>query len=652
MNTYTAGDTQSLIQPARQPGQRWLALPALLLALALTACGGGSDSSSGGSAGTSADTTTSTTSTTTTTVTATTTATVTTTGIGPDGGTVEHPQGAKLVIPAGALSSTVSIVISTDAADTGSAPSISSGVTATGAVFALLPHGTTFAGSVTVTVPFDPALIPVGVTPRLYKAEPGGGYTEIPSTVVGTTLVAQITGFSWVRGGFSGKPEAPRVLAELDDTSVRVSWTGVAGESYQVCRDITPSVVLTGQGFYPSQCTSAPPPYTYTGLTNGTNYSFAVVASNSAGQAESTFVTVAPKALARTWVSYATGYSDPYGGDPATYGAGGYNDAAYLRKDGSDYYVAVKSTRQTMRIVNNLDPVHIPDQGKVLYTLRAIAGGNGYFIAVGDNGTIGYSGDGGLRWTYAQMGQFTNEFAYKAIAYVPAANNAPGRFVAVGNWYDSYGLAHDLITTIDPTVGSTGISNFLPGIYHQKFQESSLPYAVTSRGTIVGNSQDYYSTFVQDQITSHPGGISYKVTGNLEAGTSSGVTVAQSLLAANNFSSSYGANIRVVNFKNQFWGLRNGSGGSLSSDGVNWPTSSVFQIHGANGNSGDTTGFTAGPGQLVAVSPNGQFYYNGTGGNNTNSWTNVSPINDLGTVRLIYGNGRYIAVGKYIYKSE
>ena len=54
----------------------------------------------------------------------------------------------------------------------------------------------------------------------------------------------------------------------------------------------------------------------------------------------------------------------------------------------------------------------------------------------------------------------------------------------------------------------------------------------------------------------------------------------------------------------------------------------------------------------MAVSPNGQFYYNGTGGNNTNSWTNVSPINDLGTVRLIYGNGRYIAVGKYIYKSE
>ncbi|CAN5530865.1 hypothetical protein BH11PSE7_BH11PSE7_10950 [soil metagenome] len=648
MQTNTARGGQF---PIHQPGHQrrpWLALPALLLTLALTACGGGNGTAAADalSAGTTAPTTT-------TTAVVTSTTAITTSGIGPGGGTVELPQGAKLVIPAGALSGTVSIAISTNAADTGSAPSIASGVTATGAVFALLPHGTTFAGSVTLTVPFDPSLIPPGVTPRLYKAEPGGGYTEIPSTVVGTTLVAQISGFSWVQGGISGKPDTPQVLAELDDTAVRVSWTGVAGESYQVCKDATPSVVLAGQSFYPSQCTSASPPYTFTGLTNGTNYSFAVVASNSAGQAESTFATVAPKALARTWASYDTGYYDPYASEPATYGAGNYNDVAYLRKGGSDYYVAVKSTHQTMRIVDGGDPVHNADQTPVLYTLRAIAGGNGFFIAVGDNGTIGYSGDGGLRWTYAQMGQFTGEFAYKAVAYVPAALNRPGRFVAVGSWFDSYGLAHDLITTIDPTVGSTGISSFLPGIYHQKFQESSLPYAVNAQGVIVGNSQDYYSTYVQDVITSHPGGISYKVTGNLEAGTASGVTVAQTLLASNAFSSSYGASIRVVFFNNKFWGLANSSGGSLSSDGVTWPigSSNSFQIHNPRS---ATTGFTAGPSQLVAVSANGEFFYNGTGGNNVSSFTSVNgPTNDLGdSPRVIYGNGRYISVGKYVIKSD
>jgi hypothetical protein len=623
------------------------AVPAVLLALALTACGGGSDSSPAATApvGTTPVVTTPVV---TTTVVA--TPVVTVAGIGPAGGTIENALGVKVVVPAGALATTVSIAISIDA--TG-APSIASGVTSTGAVFALLPHGTSFATAVTITVPFDPALIPPGATPRLYKAEVGGSYTEIPSTVVGTTLVAQITGFSWVGSGVSGKPSAPLPLAELDDKAVRVSWTGVPGQTYQVCKDVTPNIVLAGS-FYPSQCVSATAPYTFTGLANDTGYSFAVIASNSNGTAASNFVNATPKALARTWTAYSSGSSDPYANDPTTYGSTGYNDIAYLRKGGQDFYVAVKSTRQTMRIVDNGDPEHKPDSGKVLYTLRAVAAGNGYFVAVGDNGTIGFSDDGGLRWTYAQLGQFANEFQYKAIAYVPAAGNAPGRFIAVGSWYDSNSFARDLVTTIDPTVGSSGDSSFLPRIYHQKFDQGSNPYAVESSGVIVGSTHANYFTYSGTNVAIVNGVINYRVTGNKEAGTAAGATVVQSVQTSAGFDTDYASSIRIVQYAGQYWALTRGTGGLLSNDGVNWSGGSAtsFQIHNPD-LPRSTTGLVAGPGQMVAVSANGEFFYNSTGGNNISSWADVITNTQLGGApRIVYGNGRYIAVGSVILKSN
>jgi hypothetical protein len=457
-----------------------------------------------------------------------------------------------------------------------------------------------------------------------------------------------------VRSGVSGKPSAPLLLAELDDKAVRVSWTGVPGESYQVCKDLTPNIVLPGSSFYPSQCVSGTAPYTFTGLTNDSGYSFAVIASNPSGTAASNFVNATPKALARTWTSYATGFSDPYAGDPATYGSTGYNDVAYLRKGGQDFYVAVKSTRQTMRIVDNADPVHQPDAGKTLYTLRAVAAGNGFFVAVGDNGTIGYSDDGGLRWTYAQLGQFTNEFQYKAVAYVPAAGNAPGRFIAVGSWYDSNNFARDLVTTIDPTVGSSGISSFLPGIYHQKFDQGSNPYAVESSGVIVGSNHANYFTYSGTDVAIANGVINYRVTGNKEAGTAAGATITQSVQTTAGFDTDYTSSLRIVQFVGQYWALTRGTGGLLSNDGVNWSGASAtsFQIHNPD-LTRSTTGFVAGPGQMVAVSANGEFFYNSTGGNNINSWADVITNTQLGGApRVVYGNGRYIAVGSAILKSN
>ena len=401
---------------------------------------------------------------------------------------------------------------------------------------------------------------------------------------------------------------------------------------------------------------SASPPYTFRSLTNDSPYSFAVIASNSNGQAESSFVTTTPKALGRTWTNFGTASYDPYSNQQGVYGRGNYNDAAYLRLGGSDYYVAVKSTRQVMRIVDNGDPVHQGDQGPVLYTLRGVAGGNGYFIAVGDNGTIGVSGDGGLRWTYAQMSAFTGEFAYTSVAYVPGPNNTPGRFLAIGSWNDSSG-PHDLITTIDPTVGSTGVSTFLPGIYHQKFSQFSNPAAVSTDGTVVGAGNSNYYDYSGGSLALVPGGISYKATGNLSVGTASAITIHQTLLDSyHTFFSGYAYGTRLIYFNNQYWALNptGGTGGGLSTDGIKWSSASAtsFQIHNPD-NSRYTTGLVAGPGQMVGVSTDGEFFLNSTGGTNINSWTDISTYNQMGSIpRVVYGNGRYIAVGSVILKSQ
>ncbi|MCU0952996.1 MAG: hypothetical protein MUC68_18770 [Burkholderiaceae bacterium] len=76
-------------------------------------------------------------------------------GVGPSGGTVDGPNGARAVIPAGALSTFVDIRVAAAGAGTPAFPP--SGITAIGGVYAFTPHGTAFTQPATVRVPFDPA---------------------------------------------------------------------------------------------------------------------------------------------------------------------------------------------------------------------------------------------------------------------------------------------------------------------------------------------------------------------------------------------------------------------------------------------------------------------------------------------------------------
>lgn len=126
-------------------------------------------------------------------------------GIGPEGGTVTGPDGAQAVIPAGALSSFVDIAITKAGASAPTFPP--DGVTAVGDVYEFTPHGQTFAKPVSVRVPFDPAKVPMGESPLLYKAQPAGAYAALTgATVSGSFLETTVDGFSFFGGGVPNKP--------------------------------------------------------------------------------------------------------------------------------------------------------------------------------------------------------------------------------------------------------------------------------------------------------------------------------------------------------------------------------------------------------------------------------------------------------------
>ena len=115
--------------------------------------------------------------------------------IGAAGGTVAGPNGAQVVVPAGALAVNTAVAITQSSAGS---PALPAGLSAVGQVFAFTPHGTTFAVPATVTVPFNAASVPAGATVLLFKTNAAGAWVHVPNaTVNAATLTAQVSGFSW-----------------------------------------------------------------------------------------------------------------------------------------------------------------------------------------------------------------------------------------------------------------------------------------------------------------------------------------------------------------------------------------------------------------------------------------------------------------------
>ncbi|HEY1282895.1 MAG TPA: hypothetical protein VGE96_00315, partial [Steroidobacteraceae bacterium] len=185
----------------------------LLVALSAACGGGGSDSGSSGASSTSPPP-----------------PPPTNSGIGSAGGTVTEASGAKVVIPAGALTANTNIAVTESSSG---APPLPAGVTAFGSIYAFTPHGTTFATPVTITVPFDPAKVPAGTTVVLYKTNASQTAWEPVSgaTVSGNTIVGNVSGFSfgvaatqitptkleWSVDGFTEGSPKPVHLVPADD---------------------------------------------------------------------------------------------------------------------------------------------------------------------------------------------------------------------------------------------------------------------------------------------------------------------------------------------------------------------------------------------------------------------------------------------------
>lgn len=179
-------------------------LAVLVLGTILAACGGGSGSDGSG-----------------------TTPANPPSGIGPAGGVVTGPYGATLTVPSGALTNTVDLAVARDAA--GAPDLLASGVDTAGAPYALTPHGTAFAAPSTVRIPFDAARIPTDADPVLYKAEPGGAFAPIATTIDNDMLVADVSGLSWVIPAYAST--RPRVVYALKSGS-----SGFQVSSYKITR--------------------------------------------------------------------------------------------------------------------------------------------------------------------------------------------------------------------------------------------------------------------------------------------------------------------------------------------------------------------------------------------------------------------------------
>jgi uncharacterized delta-60 repeat protein len=153
-------------------GQRIIRCIVIGFALALGACGGGGDEDQSGAAGSQPAPS----------------------GIGSAGGTVLGPNGSKVEIPRGALAVVTAIAVDQSSAN---APPLPPGLTPIGQMFAFTPHGTTFAVPVTVTMPFDPATVPAGVTPALFKTNAQNQWERVVNATFGASSVSgQVTSFS------------------------------------------------------------------------------------------------------------------------------------------------------------------------------------------------------------------------------------------------------------------------------------------------------------------------------------------------------------------------------------------------------------------------------------------------------------------------
>jgi hypothetical protein len=135
--------------------------------------------------------------------------------IGAAGGTANGPNGARVVVPANALAQNTAIAITQSSAG---APALPAGLQLASEVFAFTPHGTPFALSARVTLPYDASRVPAGITPAMYKTNAQNEWERVSNlntSIGGGEVGAQVDSFSWFAVGF----QPPQITQQPQDAT-------------------------------------------------------------------------------------------------------------------------------------------------------------------------------------------------------------------------------------------------------------------------------------------------------------------------------------------------------------------------------------------------------------------------------------------------
>ena len=210
-------------------------------------------------------------------------------GIGPNGGTASSSDGrASVTIPAGALSQDTAIAVAV--ASNPPAGNI-------GTAYDFGPDGTTFSQPVAISITYDDAALPAGVTEsnlRLgtvannqWEAVTGATVDTVANVVSGTTTHFSVYGVIAVSdsGVVPAAPTGVRVAA--GDGQVTLTWALVPdATSYNVYMASQSGVTKSNYGALTGGMahTGVTSPFVHTGLINGTTYYFVVTAVNATGE--------------------------------------------------------------------------------------------------------------------------------------------------------------------------------------------------------------------------------------------------------------------------------------------------------------------------------------------------------------------------------